>query len=329
MRKIKTFLLLMVATFSFCIGVSEFKAEDLPTCNIGYIDMTKGINDVRGYGTIQVKNGSWDNTTATGAQIYSCPSTGSCSLWTVWRKERSFYFEARVPRGKILNVRYRFYKDTDGKKNTRDEAICNGELPASIDNNEGTVTVFFNLTNGNLESVEIWVDYEDENGKRDTLNTSRWVGKKIGDGQSQVVNIPTDSNTTKPTSKPPAQSGSMWGDDGAAYGTSENSNGDGKFHTGGGAIKHTVDDSVSTATACTSINSLFEEFWPYVMVIIPILLIVMISIDFFKAMIAGDDDAIKKSGTNTVKRTISAIILLMLPVVLETVFDLFGIDICL
>lgn len=330
MRKIKTLLLLLVVTLGFCVGIDNIKAEDLPTCNIGYINMSEGINDVKGYGTIQVRTGSWDNTTATNAQIYSCPSSGNCSLWTAWKKERSFYFEARVPRGKILDVRYRFYKDTDGKKNTRDEPICNGELPASIDNNKGTVTVSFNLTNGNIEAAEIWVDYEDENGNRDTLNASRWVGKKIGDGQSEVTNIPTNSNTTTPTSKPPAQSGSMWGDDGMAY------TGDGSgttkedYSTGYGA---TMDKSNigggSTENACNSVNALFDYFWPYVMIIIPVALIILIAIDFFKAMASNDNDSIKKAGTNTVKRTIAAIMLLALPVIVRFIFELVGLDFCL
>lgn len=334
MKKSKFMLLLLVSIISFSFGVNYIKA--LPTCNIGYMDLSAGINNEIGYGTIQVRTGSWNNTTSSTPQIYSCPSSGNCSEWYVWRKERSFYFEARVPRGKILNVRYRFYRDTDGKRNTRDQAICDGELPASIENNEGTVTVSFNLTNGNLESAEIWVEYEDENGKKDELNTSRWVGKKLGEGQTSVTNIDSSSNdmTTKTTEKKPdAQEGSMWGDDGIAYSSSN----DGSIADGGAAAgigkatasKSKVDATINGETACNSINDMFDYFWPYVMIIIPILLIIMMSIDFFKSMISNDADAIKKAGSGAVKRTIAAVVLLALPVILRYIFGLFGLDFCL
>ena len=186
------------------------------------------------------------------------------------------------------------------------------------------------MTNGNIEAAEIWVDYEDENGNRDTLNASRWVGKKIGDGQSEVTNIPTDSNTTTPTSKPPAQSGSMWGDDGMAYTNDGSGTTKEDYSTGYGA---TMDKSNigggSAENACNSVNALFDYFWPYVMIIIPVALIILIAIDFFKAMASNDNDSIKKAGTNTVKRTIAAIMLLALPVIVRFIFELVGLDFCL
>lgn len=81
--------------------------------------------------------------------------------------------------------------------------------------------------------------------------------------------------------------------------------------------------------ACDTIGDLFDEYWPYAMVIIPILLIIMMAIDFFKAMVVNDADALKKAGTNAVKRTIATVIALALPALLRMVFGLFGIDFCL
>ena len=64
------------------------------------------------------------------------------------------------------------------------------------------------------------------------------------------------------------------------------------------------------------------------MIIVPILLIVMITIDFFKALAKGDSDSIKKAGNNTVKRTIAAVVLLALPALLGLIFSWFGLDLC-
>ena len=59
-----------------------------------------------------------------------------------------------------------------------------------------------------------------------------------------------------------------------------------------------------------------------------ILLIVMITIDFFQALTKGDSDSIKKAGNNTVKRSIAAIVLLALPALLGLIFSLVGLDLC-
>lgn len=78
----------------------------------------------------------------------------------------------------------------------------------------------------------------------------------------------------------------------------------------------------------SSLKSLIEKYWKWIMFLTPILLIVMITIDFLKAMTSGDADAIKKSSTNAFKRVIAAIILIMLPWALDVVFDWFGLQIC-
>ena len=64
------------------------------------------------------------------------------------------------------------------------------------------------------------------------------------------------------------------------------------------------------------------------MVITPILLIVMITIDFFQALAKGDNDSIKKAGNNAIKRTIAAVVLLALPALLSLIFSLVGLDLC-
>ena len=55
----------------------------------------------------------------------------------------------------------------------------------------------------------------------------------------------------------------------------------------------------------------------------------MISIDFFKAIMSSDEDLIKKAANNAIKRTAAMIILLMLPYILRTLFGWAGLDFCL
>lgn len=85
----------------------------------------------------------------------------------------------------------------------------------------------------------------------------------------------------------------------------------------------------TSKTSCTDVRDLIHDYWSYVMVIVPILLIVMMALDFFKAIGSNDADAIKKAGTNAVKRTLAAVILLALPALLSIVFDLFGLPLCI
>lgn len=85
----------------------------------------------------------------------------------------------------------------------------------------------------------------------------------------------------------------------------------------------------SSSTSCTEVSDLIHDYWKYVMVIVPILLIVMMTIDFFKALAKGDSDSIKKAGNNTVKRTIAAVVLLALPALLGLIFSWFGLELCI
>ena len=86
--------------------------------------------------------------------------------------------------------------------------------------------------------------------------------------------------------------------------------------------------AVTGGASCTDVRDLIHEYWSYVMVLVPILLIVMITLDFFKALAKGDSDSIKKAGSNAVKRTVAAVVLLALPALLGVIFNLVGLPLC-
>lgn len=75
-----------------------------------------------------------------------------------------------------------------------------------------------------------------------------------------------------------------------------------------------------------TIEDTIKHYWKYVIILAPILLIVMCTIDFMKAVMSSDSDAIQKSGTNAMKRAIAMFLLMLLPTILIIIFKWFGIE---
>lgn len=94
-----------------------------------------------------------------------------------------------------------------------------------------------------------------------------------------------------------------------------------------GTGKKNIDDIVSNSCD-NDLKNLIEKYWKWVMFLTPILLIVMITIDFIKAMSLGDADSVKKSSNDAIKRVIAGILLLALPWLLEVIFGWFGLQLC-
>lgn len=79
----------------------------------------------------------------------------------------------------------------------------------------------------------------------------------------------------------------------------------------------------------TSLSKLLNKYWRMVLIFMPPLLILMVSIDFFKAIVSGDADKIRKSSKDALNRTLAFVILLLLPFILSTIFGWVGLTICL
>ena len=78
-----------------------------------------------------------------------------------------------------------------------------------------------------------------------------------------------------------------------------------------------------------SVKDLIDEYWSIVMVLVPIVLMLLMSIDFIKALAANDQEQLKKSGNSAIKRTIAAVILLMLPALLSMILGWVGLELCI
>lgn len=90
-----------------------------------------------------------------------------------------------------------------------------------------------------------------------------------------------------------------------------------------GEVKKGINDDCDN-----NLKEIIKKYWKWVMFLTPILLIVMITLDFLKAMTSGDSDSIKKSSNDAFKRVIAAIVLIMLPWALSVIFGWFGLNIC-
>lgn len=75
-----------------------------------------------------------------------------------------------------------------------------------------------------------------------------------------------------------------------------------------------------------SLSDFIIKYWGYVMICAPILLMVMMIVDFLKALTSNDAEHLKKCGSNSIKRVIATVLLLMLPLIVTAVFSLMGLE---
>ena len=93
----------------------------------------------------------------------------------------------------------------------------------------------------------------------------------------------------------------------------------------------TIDDSVDS---CNSYfgdpdDSQYPAYWmQWALNIIKYVaiaaLLVLSTVDFIKALVSNDKDALKKAGTTTAKRFIYVVILFFLPIIVDFIMRLFG-----
>lgn len=80
---------------------------------------------------------------------------------------------------------------------------------------------------------------------------------------------------------------------------------------------------------CKTVTELMTTYWHYVYIFVPIVIILLISVSYARAVMSSEADALKKAHNANFKRLIAGVILVMLPFLIRTIFDLFGIDFCI
>lgn len=215
----------------------------------------------------------------------------------------SFTVELKSPKKyKVKKIYYTIKED--------DKKSCKGEITDSrIENNEGSVKLNVTISKGTVESVNfgrVSVHMKDSNKKEDTGESPIYIRRR--DPQKET----NESKKNEEESKKETNSNTTLDEESLEkelFGDDENNN----FFC--------EEDS--------SLKKFFDNLWKAVGIITPPLLILMCSIDFFKAITSADADKLKKASNNALKRTLAFVILMLLPFILTTVFGWIGLRLCL
>lgn len=322
MKKNRFLMFIIIIFMSFCCGA--YKVGALPNCDLKFYNMEITSNEAGadltcGANTLCAKY------CPQGSIL--CYDTGLAA----WGEGSRIAGASMIVSEKNTVKSYGFtiyeeYADSNNKKKYR--AVCN--YSQNIDNAAAGSNLFVLLNiganekdssggykYGHIFSVHFSGTYENESGNIVNYSSDNVTLRRSG--QYYSTNRTAKTTTKKGQTTTALKISSTTGKSGAPAGIGKASS----------TKKITEIGSGNSDMACDTIGDLFDEYWPYVMVIIPILLIIMMAIDFFKAMAINDADALKKAGTNAVKRTIATVIALALPALLRMVFGLFGIDFCL
>lgn len=321
----KKFLILMLVTFmSFCLGVSGVRA--LPTCDFG-----------ANYGKLETRTQKQVNRGDISKYEMRAYSWGNDGFWFTkkpfdWSTEpKKFYYVFAWKGGHIKNAKFTVYSGDEKTPDDKGEAECEYyvDVEKKCQENEGqleceTFKFMFEFSKKQVFKIKVEGTYYDENQNEKKFDPQFFFVCQEDDGSGP--HHVTDPN--KPIPEPENKHIDS-GD--------EKTSGTGKAGTLAGkskSIEYLKDEKGNilfqkNKNSCTKVKSFVSKYWSYVMVFAPILLIVLMTIDFFKAMASNDADAIKKSVNNTVKRVIAAVILLALPALLSLIFDLFGIEVCI
>lgn len=311
MKKSKILIVTLICFIVFFISINNVKALDV--CDIK-----------NNYGEIDVR---WKDEVTLGDTNYAMSrisywcyngslSVGAAAKSTCDNPSEKFYIQYNIAKttsnsgGYVKSAKFTIYDKSD-------KAQCYIEY--NVDSAYGKYGVFqfeFNLNKKEVGKIVASGTYY-TGEKTKSFDEDSFDINKDGDGSGADHTTNKGDTTTK-------LEGEAIDGGGAASGTAKGSAKPMLQTDKNGNVINSYDKK----QACTSVRDIVRDYWKYVLVIAPVLLIVVITLDFFKALSSNDADAIKKAGTNTVKRTIAAVILLALPALLGIVFDLFGLDLC-
>lgn len=327
MKKVqKNIIIFFIMIFCFMINVNHIKG--LEQCNIGNGSKSEG------YGTVTEKY--TEAQAGQSATIYIMPPGGIESIgsdfssiskgWkkSSWSEKREFSITFAAPKsgnkvGTIKTFNMTFYDD-DGK------ALC--ELTSENWGPEAVgqqYAVFnFSITSGHLSKIAASGTY-DYDGEKDFKERKFHIGKAKGNTGSV-----SNTTTTKKTSEGETTTSSTKRtvEDATPEHVVPSSS-----YAKGTKSPDLVSDSqkvgCDSGDGDTTISELIEKYWSWIMILAPVALMLLISIDFVKAIMSSDTDMIKKSSSAALKRTIAVVVLLMLPVILNLLLGWFGIEFCI
>lgn len=330
MKKYRFLVMILISFMCFCCGINEIKADSLPNCDLNFYNMKVTANEA-GTDLTCAANNLCAKYCPEGSPL--CFDTGLPGWGDGSRTAAASMIVSEENTVKSYGFTiYEEYADSNNKKQYR--AVCNysqnlsdaaagSNLLVKLDIGANEKDSSGGYKYGHIFSVHFSGTYANASGKIIKYSSDNITLKRSGQYYST-------NRTAKTTTKKGQTTTAL----DITSSTNNKNNGTGVAGTAVGkpkSIQYVTDENGNirfqkNKDSCTTAKSFVSEYWSYVMIFAPILLIVLISIDFFKAMASNDADAIKKSVNNTVKRVIAAVVLLALPALLSMIFDLFGIE---
>ena len=323
MKKIqRNIILFFMIVFCFIINIDFAKA--LNECNIG------DGNSSRGYGTVTQEYTEANAGQSASIYIDSPSGNSDFSLSKGWSKsswdekrEFSIYFASPKSGSKIGTIKtfnMTFYDD-DG--NALCELTNENWGPEAVGQQYAIFS--FNITSGHISEIKATGSYDYDGKSNDFKGKTFHIGKKKGNTGSV-----SNTTTTKKTSvgETTTTKTKRTVEDATPENVVPSSS-----YAKGTKSPNLVGDSkkvgCDSGDGDTTISELIEKYWSWIMILAPVALMLLISIDFVKAIMSSDADMLKKSSYAALKRTIAVVVLLMLPVILNLLLGWFGIEFCI
>lgn len=79
---------------------------------------------------------------------------------------------------------------------------------------------------------------------------------------------------------------------------------------------------------CLTYDKILGKYFSWAVMLMPVLVMVLISVDFIKAVVASDAEKMKKASSNAIKRMTALVAFIALPYILSLIFDLVGMNHC-
>lgn len=344
----KKFLIVLVLFFiCFYFNMRVISAKTYPYCDIsqyGTVTVTAGGNStesedfVVGVGDGKVSTNH--NSMLTGKMTLdetakkSQEKEDNNKWWKNGTATITYTIDAG-PGGRVSEITYSLYEDTKLLSYTK---VCQSQIEPKLYPNSEVAIVTFKINKGHLAKINLNAKYKAGiNEGYVAGGGSGGVSVSVKKGLSNNESMPIHTTNGKEETTTSASAGCINSDGTGCDDTEKivsSSNAKTAAGTKVGGKKTIITDEKGNiiggrTNSCTDVRLIINNYWKYVMVATPILLIVMMSIDFFKAMASNDADAIKKSINNTVKRTIAAVVLLALPALLSFILGIFGLPLCI
>lgn len=319
----KIFLILIIFVFTFFVDAQITKAEKLPECDLSFYNIKitelRETNSVIGDINAAVQEGTdWNYTVKNLIVKYNINKKNVIEEFNFIITEEhevngkkedvdvcKYTFS---PDAKLKGVKLGFDIIIKENKSTNGKTTCKGG----------------EWKYGHISKMKFSGKYKRNTGdgdgaltnyKTETIAVHR-CGQFYGTNRTEKTTAKTDKNGNleKTTIKNNADSLDDASDKISKYSTKKNAGLTGKMK------KQTECDE--------EIQKLIDKYWKWLTILAPVALILLITIDFLKAVVASDENQLSKSANNALKRTIAVVVLLVLPALLKMILGWFGLNLC-